>query len=129
AGPMGATAPFARGPANHVPLTPVSFLEHSALTWPQRIAVRHGNLAYTYGELGARCRRLACALARRGVQRGDTVAIMAPNIPAMLEAHYAIPALGAVLNARNYRLDARTIAFCLDHGNARGLLADAELRT
>ena len=112
--------------ANHVPLTPISFLEHSALTWPDRVAVRHGARAYTYAELHARCRRLASALARRGVQRGDTVAVMAPNVPAMLEAHYAVPALGAVLNALNYRLDARTIAFCLDHGHAKVLLTDAE---
>jgi fatty-acyl-CoA synthase len=118
--------PLPRTPANHVPLTPVSFLEHSALTWPDRVAVRHGAQEYTYGQMLARCRRLASALARRGVTRGDTVAIMAPNVPAMLEAHYAIPALGAVLNALNYRLDARTIAFCLDHGKARVLLTDAE---
>ena len=117
---------MARGPANHVPLTPVSFLEHAALTWPGRVAVRHGSLAFTYGEFAARCRRLASALAARGVQAGDTVAIMAPNVPAMLEAHYAVPALGAVLNSLNYRLDARTIAFCLDHGGARVLLTDAE---
>ena len=69
--------------------------------------MRHGRLAYTYREFDARCRRLACALAARGVRRGDTVAVMAPNVPAMLEAHYAVPALGAVLNALNVRLDAR----------------------
>jgi fatty-acyl-CoA synthase len=115
-----------RGPANHVPLTPVSFLEHAALTWPGRVAVRHGATAYTYAEFAARCRRLASALAAHGIGPGDTVAVMAPNVPAMLEAHYAVPALGAVLNSLNYRLDARTIAFCLDHGGARVLLADAE---
>jgi fatty-acyl-CoA synthase len=123
---MTAGDPLPRLAANHVPLTPVGFLEHSALAWPGRVAVRHGAQSYTYGEMQARCRRLAAALARRGVARGDTVAIMAPNIPAMLEAHYAIPALGAVLNALNYRLDARTIAFCLDHGKAKVLLTDAE---
>jgi fatty-acyl-CoA synthase len=112
--------------ANYVPLTPVQFLERSALIWPQKIAVRHGSLAYTYGEFEARCRRLAAALAQRGIGRGDTVAVMAPNIPALLEAHYAVPALGAVLNALNYRLDARTIAFCLAHGEAKVLLTDAE---
>src|ERR1700693_6354172 len=117
---------LARNAANHVPLTPVSFLERSADVYPDKIAVRHGRLAYTYREFAARCRRLASALARRGVRRGDTVAMMAPNVPALLEAHYAVPALGAVLNALNVRLDARTIAFCLAHGGAKVLVTDAE---
>ncbi len=112
--------------ANHVPLTPVDFLVRSAQVWPHKIAVRHGAAAYTYAEFAARCRRLASALSRRGVRRGDTVAVMAPNVPALLEAHYAVPALGAVLNALNVRLDARTIAFCLAHGDARVLITDAE---
>src|SRR5437667_8940942 len=90
--------------ANHVPLTPISFLERSADVYPDKIAVRHGRLAYTYREFAARCRQLASTLARRGVRRGDTVAVMAPNVPALLEAHYAVPALGAVLNALNVRL-------------------------
>ncbi len=117
---------LARNAANHVPLTPVSFLEHSALIYPHKIAVRHGRLAYTYSEFEARSRRLASALARRGIARGDTVAVMAPNVPALLEAHYAVPALGAVLNALNVRLDAPAIAFCLQHGQAKVLIADAE---
>jgi fatty-acyl-CoA synthase len=112
--------------ANHVPLTPIDFLARSALVWPGRIAVRHGATAYTYAEFAARCRRLASALAQRGVGRGDTVAVMAPNVPPLLEAHYAVPALGAILNALNVRLDARTIAFCLAHGGARVLITDAE---
>ena len=112
--------------ANYVPLSPVQFLDRSAFIWPGKIAVRHGTLAHTYREFEARCRRLASALARRGIGRGDTVAVMAPNVPALLEAHYAVPALGAVLNALNYRLDAKTIAFCLAHGKARVLLTDAE---
>ena len=115
-----------KNPANYVPLSPVTFLERSAAIWPNRIAVRHGHLAYTYREFEARCRRLASALARRGIGRGDTVAVMAANTPALLEAHYAVPALGAVLNALNTRLDARTIAFCLDHGEARALITDSE---
>jgi len=115
-----------RDAANHVPLSPVSFLRRAADTWPGKVAVRHGELAFTYAQFEARCRRLASALARRGIGRGDTVAIVAPNVPAMLEAHYAVPGLGAVLNALNYRLDARTIAFCLDHGGARVLIADRE---
>ena len=112
--------------ANYVPLSPVQFLERSALIWPEKIAVRHGALAYSYREFEARCRRLASALEARGIGRGDTVAVMAPNVPALLEAHYAVPALGAVLNALNCRLDARTIAFCLAHGEAKALVTDAE---
>ena len=125
-----ADSPFDRGlprnRANHVPLTPVAFLERSALVYPGKVAVRHGRLAYTYREFEARCRRLAGALAARGVGPGDTVAVMAPNVPALLEAHYAVPALGAVLNPLNVRLDAATIAFILRHGQARVLLTDAE---
>ena len=125
-----ADSPFERGlprnRANHVPLTPVAFLERSALVYPGKVAVRHGRLAYTYREFEARCRRLAGALAARGVGPGDTVAVMAPNVPALLEAHYAVPALGAVLNPLNVRLDAATIAFILRHGQARVLLTDAE---
>ncbi len=115
-----------RNAANHVPLTPVAFLERSAQVWPDKVAVRHGPVEHTYREFEARCRRLASALAAHGVRRGDTVAVMAPNVPAMLEAHYAVPALGAVLNALNIRLDARGIAFCLEHGEAKVLLTDAE---
>jgi fatty-acyl-CoA synthase len=119
-------AALSRQRANYVPLSPIQFLERSALIWPAKIAVRHGSQAYTYAEFEARCRRLASALAQRGIGPGDTVAVMAPNVPALLEAHYAVPALGAVLNALNYRLDARTIAFCLMHGEAKALLTDAE---
>ena len=119
-------AGLARNPANYVPLTPVSFLTRSATVWPSRVAVRHGPVTHTWREFETRCRRFASALARRGIGRGDTVAVLAPNIPAMLEAHYAVPALGAVLNALNYRLDARGIAFCLAHGEAKALLVDAE---
>jgi fatty-acyl-CoA synthase len=128
--PLPPGHPFVQGlapnAANRVPLTPVAFLERSAVVWPDKVAVRHGAQAWTYAEFAARCRRLASALARRGVRRGDTVAVIAPNVPALLEAHYAVPALGAVLNPLNYRLDARTLAFCLDHGEAKVLLADPE---
>ena len=119
-------ATLAKNAANFVPLSPVQFLERSASIWPDKIAVRHGALAYCYREFEGRCRRLAAALAARGIARGDTVAVMAPNVPALLEAHYAVPALGAVLNALNYRLDARTIAFCLSHGKAKVLITDGE---
>jgi len=115
-----------RHSANYVPLTPVAFLERSAEVWPDRVAVRHGRLAYTYRELGERVRRLASALAARGVRRGDTVAVMAPNVPAMLELHFAVPALGAVLNALNVRLDAPALAFCLAHGGAKVVVTDPE---
>jgi fatty-acyl-CoA synthase len=128
--PLPATHRFVRGldpnVANHVPLSPIAFLERSAMIWPDKVAVRHGRTAYTYAEFSARCRRLAAALARHGIRRGDTVAVMAPNVPALLEAHYAVPALGAILNALNYRLDAATIAFCLDHGAAKLLITDGE---
>ena len=115
-----------RNRANFAPLTPVSFLRRSAEVYPDRLAVRHGERAFTYREFEARCRRFASALAARGIGRGDTVALMAPNVPPMLEAHYAVPGIGAILNALNYRLDARTIAFCLDHGEAKVLVTDGE---
>ena len=115
-----------RGPANHAPLTPLSFLARAAAVYPTKPAVIHGDRSYTYAEFAARCRRLASALTRRGIGLGDTVAIMAPNVPAMLEAHYGVPLTGAVLNALNYRLDARSIAFILDHAGARLLLTDTE---
>jgi fatty-acyl-CoA synthase len=119
-------ARLAKTAANYVPLSPVQFLERSALVWPEKIAVRHGPKTCSYREFEGRCRRLADALQKRGIGRGDTVAVMAPNVPALLEAHYAVPALGAVLNALNYRLDARTIAFCLEHGEAKALITDGE---
>ena len=119
-------AELTKNAANYLPLSPVQFLERSALIWPHKNAVRHGAQAYTYEEFAARCRRLASALAKRGIGRGDTVAVMAPNVPALLEAHYAVPALGAILNALNYRLDASTIAFCLAHGGAKALITDGE---
>src|SRR5258706_1780630 len=115
-----------RNPANYAALSPVTFLRRSAEVYPDKVAVIHGDVSHTYREFEMRCRRLASALARRGVARGDTVAVMAPNVPALLEAHYAVPGLGAVLNALNYRLDAGTIAFCLDHGEAKVLIADRE---
>jgi fatty-acyl-CoA synthase len=115
-----------RTPANSAPLSPLSFLARAATVYPTRPAVLHGERTLTYGELGARCRRLAAALRRRGVGRGDTVAILAPNVPAMLEAHYGVPMAGAVLNALNTRLDAGALAFILEHGGARLLLADTE---
>lgn len=113
-------------PANYVPLTPISYLTRAASTWPERIAVIDGERRFTYAEFLARCTCLADALRARGIGHGDTVAIMAANSPALLEAHYAAPMLGAVLNPINTRLDGGTIAFCLNHGKAKLLLADTE---
>jgi len=115
-----------RRAANHVALSPVSFLERAADTWPAKTAVIHGERSWSYEALRGRCRRLANALRARGIGTGDTVAILAPNVPAMLEAHYGVPGIGAVLNALNYRLDAAAIAFCLGHGDAKALLVDPE---
>ena len=115
-----------KNPANYAPLTPLSFLERAADVFPERTAVIHGDWRCDYRELRARSRRLASALAKRGVQPGDTVAVMAPNIPAVLEAHHGVPMAGAVLNALNTRLEADTIAYILDHGQAKVLLTDTE---
>jgi fatty-acyl-CoA synthase len=115
-----------RNQANYVPLTPLSFIERSAYVYPERLAVVHGAQRYTWKETYARCRRLASALARRGIGKGDTVAVMLPNIPAMYEAHFGVPMCGAVLNTLNTRLDADAIAFMLRHGEAKLLIADRE---
>jgi len=113
-----------RNPANHVALTPLGFLSRAAHVYPGRTAWRHGVRSVTYREFYARSRRFASALASRGIGPGDTVSIMAPNIPAMLEAHYGVPMTGAVLNALNVRLDAPAIAFILDHAEAKILFTD-----
>jgi fatty-acyl-CoA synthase len=112
--------------ANFVPLTPVSFLRRAAKAFADKTAVVDGERRFTYGDLLGRCRRLASTLAKRGVERLDTVAIIASNIPEMIEAHFAVPMLGAVLNPLNTRLDAATIAFSLNHGRAKVLLVDQE---
>jgi fatty-acyl-CoA synthase len=115
-----------RRPANYVPLTPASLLARAAAAVGARVAVIDGDRHLTYADLYARCRRLASALAARGVETLDTVAILAPNVPEMIEAHFAVPMLGAVLNPLNTRLDAATIAFSLAHGGARVLIVEAE---
>ena len=112
--------------ANYHALTPINFLERSASVYPDKTAVIHANTQFTYAQFYARCRRLASALSRRGIGHGDTVSVMAPNVPALLEAHYGVPMVGAVLNALNYRLDAGTIAFVLEHANTRLLITDRE---
>ena len=116
-----------RNPANHQPLTPLSFLTRAASVYPDKTAVIHGRKRTTYRAFYERCRRLASALDKRGVGLGDTVALMAPNVPAMLEAHYGVPMAGAVLNTLNNRLDGETIAFILKHGEAKVLITDREL--
>ncbi|HEY1612263.1 MAG TPA: acyl-CoA synthetase [Rhizomicrobium sp.] len=115
-----------RNPANFQPLTPLSFLERAARVFPGHVAVVHGNTRFTYSELYARARRLASALVDRGIRRGDTVAVMLPNTPPMIEAHYGVPMAGAVLCALNTRLDPAALAFILDHGEARMLITDRE---
>jgi fatty-acyl-CoA synthase len=115
-----------KNPANHAPLTPLSFLERTADVFPQRIAWIHGDQRTSYADFRKRSRQLASALARRGVRPGDTVTVMAPNIPATLEAHYGVPMAGAVLNALNVRLEADTIAYILDHSESKVLLTDTE---
>jgi fatty-acyl-CoA synthase len=115
-----------RNPANFQPLTPLTFLERAASVYPDHTAVIHGPLRRNYRDFYARCRRLASALARRGVKRGDTVAVMLSNTPAMLECHYGVPLIGAVLNTLNTRLDPPIIAFSLDHGEAKVLITDRE---
>src|SRR3954465_6142120 len=115
-----------RNSANYAPLTPLSFIERTASVYPGRLAVVYGDKRYTWKETYARSRRLASALARRGIGLGDTVAVMLPNTPPMYEAHFGVPVTGAVLNALNTRLDAESIAFMLDHGGARLLITDRE---
>ena len=115
-----------RNEANFQPLTPLTFLDWSSTVYPQKTAVIHGDTSFTYLEFYGRCRRLASALLKRGVGLGDTVAVMAPNVPALLEAHYGVPMTGAVLNALNIRQDADTIAFILDHAEATTLITDRE---
>ena len=115
-----------RNPANFVALSPLSFIERAAAVYPQRVAVIHGELRQNWAQTFERCRRLASALRQAGVGRGDTVAAMLPNVPAMFEAHFGVPATGAVLNTLNTRLDAEAIAFMLQHGEAKVLLTDRE---
>ena len=115
-----------RGSANYQPLTPLSFLERAASVFPQHTAIIHGQQRIDYATFYARSRRLASALAQMGIRKGDTVAVMLANTTPMLEAHYGVPMLGAVLNALNTRLDAASLAFMLEHGGAKVLITDRE---
>src|SRR6185295_18015853 len=127
---MPAAHPFEtdldRTGANFVPLTPVSFLARAASGFAGKTAVIDGERHFTYAELFERAKRLASALQKRGVRRLDTVAIIASNIAEMIEAHFAVPMLGAVLNPLNTRLDAASVAFCLNHGQAKAFIVDGE---
>ncbi|GMU72612.1 MAG: acyl-CoA synthetase [Burkholderiales bacterium] len=122
--------PYARGldrqAANYAPLTPLSLIARTAEVWPDHPSIIHGKRRSTWGETYARCRRLASALARRGVGHGDTVAAMLANTPEMVEMHFGVPMTGAVLNTLNTRLDAEAIAFMLGHGEAKVLVTDTE---
>ena len=115
-----------KNPANFQPLTPFSFLARSASVFPSQMAVIHGSRRWTYAEFYARSRRLASALAKRGIGKGDTVSVMLANTPPMLEAHYGVPMTKAVLHSINTRLDAAIIAFMLDHAEAKVLITDRE---
>ena len=117
-------------PANYAAMTPLTFLERTAQVYPDRLAVVHGigptALKQTWGQTYQRCRQLASALTRAGVCKNDTVAVMLPNTPPMVEAHFGVPMAGAVLNALNTRLDPETVAFMLDHGEAKVIIVDPE---
>ncbi|MAY31101.1 MAG: acyl-CoA synthetase [Rhodovulum sp.] len=115
-----------RTPANHQPLTPLTFLERAATVFPDHTAIVHGSLRRSYGAFYERARRLGSALAQRGIGRGDTVSCLLPNVPAMLECHYGVPMCGAVLHSINTRLDAAIIAFQLDHAMSKVVIVDRE---
>ena len=115
-----------RNSANFTPITPLLFLERSAEVYPDRLAIIHGKFRQTWSQTYERCRRLASALQKHGIGLGDTVAVMLPNTPPMVEAHFGIPMAGAVLNALNTRLDAESIAFMLNHGEAKVVIVDPE---
>jgi len=119
-------AGLAKTEANYTALSPLSFIERAAAVYPDHIAMIHGDLRRTWAETFARTRQLASALSKRGVGFGDTVAVMGANSPETYEAHFGVPVTGAVLNALNVRLDAETIAFILDHGEAKVLITDSE---
>jgi fatty-acyl-CoA synthase len=119
-------AGLAKSDANYTALSPLTFIERSAAVYPDKIAIIHGDLRRTWAQTFTRAQRLASALSKRGVGFGDTVAVMGANTPETYEAHFGVPVTGAVLNTINVRLDAETIAFILDHGEAKVLITDTE---
>lgn len=112
--------------ANHAALTPLGFIARTAEVYPERLAIVHGDLRQNWARTYARCRQLASSLQKIGIGKNDTVAVMLPNTPPMVEAHFGVPMAGAVLNTLNTRLDAETLAFMLDHGEAKALIVDPE---
>ncbi|HCY61962.1 MAG TPA: acyl-CoA synthetase [Oxalobacteraceae bacterium] len=115
-----------KNPANYTPLTPLGFIERTATVYPQRLATVHGALRLTWSEQYRRARRLASMLSKHGIGKDDTVAVMLPNTPPMIDAHFGVPMTGAVLNTLNTRLDAESIAFMLNHGEAKAVIVDRE---
>lgn len=115
-----------KNPANYVPLSPLSFLERTAVTHPHLTSIIYNEQRFTWEQTYLRCKQFASALHQLGVGEGDTVSTMLPNIPAMYEAHFAIPMTGAVLNTLNTRLNAQSLAFMLDHCDCKVLLVDTE---
>ncbi len=115
-----------RNEANFAPLTPLAFIQRTAELYPERLAIVHGELRQSWGQTYARCRQLASSLRQSGIGKNDTVAVMLPNTPPMVEAHFGVPMAGAVLNALNTRLDPEAVAFMLDHGEARAVIVDPE---
>lgn len=115
-----------RTAANHAALSPLDFIERAAQVYPERLAIVHGTLRQTWAQTYARCRQLASALRQHGIGKNDTVAVILPNTPPMVEAHFGVPMAGAVLNTLNTRLDPEAIAFMLDHGEAKALIVDPE---
>ena len=115
-----------RNEANFAPISPLSFIERTAEVYPDRLAIVHGALRQTWAQTYARTRQLASALRKAGIGKNDTVAVMLPNTPPMVEAHFGVPMAGAVLNTLNTRLDPEAIAFMLDHGEAKAVIVDPE---
>ena len=118
-----------RNPANYQPLTPLTFLERAASVFPDYIAIIHGSISRSYAEFYRRSKQLASSLAKKGLERGDTVSVMLANTPEMLESHYGVPMCGAVLHSINTRLDAATVAYQLDHAEAKVLIFDREFHS
>jgi fatty-acyl-CoA synthase len=118
-----------RTPANFVALSPLRYLERAAYIYPHQAAIIHGARQITWQQTYQRCRQFAHQLKNLGIQKNDTVSVLLPNVPAMIEAHFAVPMAGAVLNTLNTRLDAKTIAFMLTHAESKVLLVDPEFKT
>ncbi len=118
-----------RTPANFVALSPLRYLERAAYIYPHQAAIIHGSRQISWRETYQRCRQFADQLQKLGIQKNDTVSVLLPNVPAMIEAHFAVPMAGAVLNTLNTRLDAKTLAFMLEHAESKVLLVDPEFST